>query len=259
MKLIIIFIILFAYIYSKNLFSTNSFYTIQTYKIYHLVKDKIYHYFIYSANYSLNIYCDSYISLIYYDDILKVNKRFNGSYTNYKEKKEGYEGLIFTGLIKDSYFIPEINNYCIFYNKEESYKINFADLRQNEYQFKFKYKMEYPYMIEFINLNVDKYLYLQYKYMNLQIYKNNDIYNYSNSNGFKKLEKGNNYLIKIEVNSGKNSIIYLKFFNSELNEITYNDFEFKVLNGGIFYFYTKIGFEKGGIKTTDRFYTPIYC
>ena len=130
---------------------------------------------------------------------------------------------------------------------------------KNEYQFELADNLlEYPNKIEFMHLYEDKYLYLQYKYMKIQIYKNNDIYNYKN-NEFKKLEKGNNYIIKFEVNSKRNSLIYIKLFDTEINEITYNSLKFKVFNGGIFYFYTKKGFENGGIKTTDRFYTPIYC
>ena len=261
MKLIIIFIAFIAYIYSKELlFSKTDIYVIEAFKGYKLIKDNIYHYFFYSSNYSLNIQCDSYISLLYYDDLSKVNKRFNGSFSDYKEKKIGYKNINFNGLVKDSYFISESNNYCIFYNKEDYYKIDCDNLLKNEYQFEFSDNLlEYPNKIEFIHLYEDKYLYLQYKYMQIQIYRNNDIYNYSKSNEFKKLEKGNNYIIKFEVNSKRNSLIYFKFLDTEINEITYNSLKFKVLNGGIFYFFTKKGFENGGIKTTDKFYTPIYC
>ena len=257
MKLIVI---LIAFIYSKELlFSKTNIYAIEAFKEYKLIKDNIYHYFFYSSNYSLIIQCDNYISLLYYDDLSKINKRFNGSFSDFKEKKIGNKKINFNGLVKDSYFISESNNYCIFYNKEDYYKIDCNNLLKNEYQFELADNLlEYPNKIEFMHLYEDKYLYLQYKYMKIQIYKNNDIYNYKN-NEFKKLEKGNNYIIKFEVNSKRNSLIYIKLFDTEINEITYNSLKFKVFNGGIFYFYTKKGFENGGIKTTDRFYTPIYC
>ena len=92
MKLIVI---LIAFIYSKELlFSKTNIYAIEAFKEYKLIKDNIYHYFFYSSSYSLIIQCDNYISLLYYDDLSKINKRFNGSFSDFKEKKIYYKKLI---------------------------------------------------------------------------------------------------------------------------------------------------------------------
>ena len=96
--------------------------------------------------------------------------------------------------------------------------------------------------------------------MNLTIYKNNEVYSDENDNAFKKLEKGKSYFIEFEnFDESQYSYLYFKFNENEINSITYDEIKFKVLNGGKFYFYTNKGFEKGGIKTNDRFYPPIYC
>ena len=256
MKLIIF---LFAYINSKNIFSfINTIYELTTYEEYKLVKDNIYHYSFNSNYYALIIQCRGAFSIIYYDDLDKIQKRFNGSYSDYIDQKTGWYNAIFDNLRMDSYFIPLSTYYCTFYNKKESYKIDVTNLKKNEYEYEFRNNIGNPYKIEFINLIDNYYLYLQYDNIDFKFYKNNEIDNFGKENEFIKLEKKNNYFIEFTIYDPY-SHLYFKLLKNEINEVTFSPINFKVLNGGKFYFYTKKGFEEGGIETSDIFNEPIYC
>jgi len=47
------------------------------------------------------------------------------------------------------------------------------------------------------------------------------------------------------------NILYLKFFKYEINEVTYDGINIEVYQKKIYYFYSKIGFENGGIMITN--------
>ena len=56
------------------------------------------------------------------------------------------------------------------------------------------------------------------------------------------------------------NILYLKFFKYEINEVTYDRINFEVYQKKVYYFYSKIRFENGGIMITNsKFPKDILC
>lgn len=218
---------------------------IDEYKSYYIKEGGIYYYYSYNIkNFTFNIQCDSNINIYYFNDSTKIKKHFNGSYSNYIEKKNG-NNILFNILNEYSYFVAENSAYCYFYNYLVPYQI------PNGYNTKlnFRYEINYPLKIEFENL--DKTIYLNVQFKNYQyafIYENNIKMDYKLDNGFIKLINNNSYYIEYKIFNGAS--IYLNFYEHEINEVTFEGVNVDVMNAGKYYFFTKKGFKKGygGIK-----------
>ena len=134
--------------------------------------------------------------------------------------------------------------YCYFYN----YLVPYQIWSENNIKLNFNYKIDFPLKINFNVLYNKNYINIQIKnYQYASIYENGIELNNKLDNAFIELKHGNDYYIEYKINN--NGLIYLNFYDHEINEVTFQGINIDIMNSGKYYFFAKKGFgkENGGI------------
>jgi len=255
MSSLLFFIFYFIYlVYSKRIT------TLYPFSKYSIIKDQVY---LYNTNYEsniLNFQCEQSIKLYCFDDENSAKKRFNGSYADYINSIESNNIIFNLNDIKKSgkyYFISDYSSSCSFFSNNEEYIINGNE--NNDYYLYISYKILFPLKILFKNFVQTKYINIQFKnYINFWFYENDKkLESIDEKNSYIKLIPDNNYYITF--NNDKDFIFSIKVQLTEIIELSFNELNLNIINPGIYYFFTRRGFNKGGIKIKNGSFSHILC